>query len=394
VSPGTTRYEWLTARLGRLPHHWRWGLGAFAAYRLLLSSWALLLWLLELIPHSPRSPYYSGLVPLDGGPAGALIGVWERWDVIHYARIAAHGYRATDLSAFHPLFPELGGLLARSLGLQPTAALFLVANLALCLGLVALYRLVALEFGDSVSRATLLCLLAFPGAFFLAAPYAESLTLLLAILAIAEIRRSRGAAALVLGIGAGLSHFTSLPVTGMLLVEAVRQGRDRPLLTRLAHCLPALGPPLGTALFLAWRAAQGLPGWGATHRQLWGVVIRWPWEQLLDLGEVFRSAYFPLTGWFNLLVLVLALAATIWWLRERRDGWGVYLLAMVLMLLCVDVPGEPLASWIRHALLLPPLFIAAARITERTRIRPWLLLIGAALQLYFSALFMSWIWVG
>ena len=85
---------------------------------MLLSLWASLLWLLDLVPHLPQSPYYFGLVPLDGGLPAALI----------------------------------GGALGRALGIEPTVALMLVANLSLGLGLVFLFRLVELEFGDSVSR--------------------------------------------------------------------------------------------------------------------------------------------------------------------------------------------------------------------------------------------------
>ena len=379
--------------LSSLPQHWRWGIGAFLVYRLLLSLWAALLWWLNLVPHSPQSPYYFGLVPLDGGLPGALIGVWQRWDAIHYARIAAHGYEAADLSAFHPLFPLLGGALGRAFEIEPTVALMLVANLSLGLGLVFLFRLVELEFGDSVSRGAILSLLAFPGAFFLAAPYAESLTLLLVVLSIRWARESRWGAAWLAGVGAGLAHFTSVPLTAMLLVEAARQGSGRFSLKRLARYGGAVGPLMGTGLFLAWRAAQGFGDWAATHRQLWGVVIRWPWEQIAELGEVFRSPYFALNGWANLLTMVLALAACLWWLRHRRGGWAAYLGVMVIMLLSIDVPTEPLASWIRHVVVLPPLFVTAGHVLAGGRWRLLALLAGAAAQLYFSALFVRWIWV-
>jgi hypothetical protein len=63
------------------------------------------------------------------------------------------------------------------------------------------------------------------------------------------------------------------------------------------------------------------------------------------------------------------------------------------MLLSIDVPTEPLASWIRHVVVLPPLFVTAGHVLAGGRWRRLALLAGAAAQLYFSALFVRWIWV-
>ena len=59
-------------------------------------------------------------------------------------------------------------------------------------------------------------------------------------------------------------------------------------------------------------------------------------------------------------MLLIALSTCVWWLTKRPDGWAAYQLAKVILLLSVDVPGEPLASWIRHLVVLPPFFVALA----------------------------------
>ena len=322
-----------------------------------------------------------------------LAGVWQRWDVIHYTRIATSGYSAPELSGFHPLFPLLGGAVAKLLRIEPLLALMLVANLALAVSLVLLYQLVAAEFGAQAARGTIVALLAFPGAFFLSIGYAESLTLMLAVATILCVRKARWAPALLLGIAAGFSHSTSTVLVVPLLVEAYRQTRGQPFGQRWAVLGSAFGPAVGTWLFLAWRTSQALPPWAKIQRELWGVAIHWPWEGLYSAATVFRSPYLVLTGWANLLVLAAALLTGIWWLRRGWDAWSTYHLSLLVFLLSVDVIGEPLASWIRHLVVLPPLFVGLSGLLGRGWTARVALLVGAGVQLYLSALFMSWIWV-
>ena len=322
-----------------------------------------------------------------------LAGVWQRWDVIHYTRIATGGYSAPELSGFHPLFPLLGGAIARLLRIEPLLALTLVANLALAVALVLSYQLVAAEFGAQAARATTVALLAFPGAFFLSIAYAESLALLLAVATILCVRKSRWAPALLLGMAAGFTHSTSTILVVPLLVEAHRQTRGQPLSRRWAVFGSAFGPAIGTWLFLAWRTSQAFPPWAEMQRELWGVAIHWPWEGLLSTPSVFRSPYFVLTGWANLLVLTAAMVTGIWWLRRGWNAWTAYQLSLLVFLLSVEVIGEPLASWIRHLVVLPPLFVGLSGLFGRGRLARLAFLVGAGAQLYLSALFMNWIWV-
>ena len=389
----TASLKGIQAAVRSLPDHWRWGLGAFVVYRLLLTLWGIALWRLGIVHSSAESPYYYGLSPITGGLAGPLVGIWQRWDAIHYTRIATSGYSAAELSGFHPLFPLVGGLVSRALGMEPLTALLLVANLALAGALVLLHRLVANEFGSQVAKGALVALLVFPGAFFLAAPYAESLTLLLVVAAWLCARKSRWMLAFVIGTMAGLSHSTGLLLAVPLAVEGIKQTRGNPALRRLAVLGSAMGPVAGTGMFLAWRAGQGFAPWLVTRRELWGASIHWPWVQLLSIGEVFRSPYFVLTGWASLLVLGLALIASWWWIRHLRATWTAWQLAMVAFLLSVHVTPTPLASWLRHLMVLPALFVALPNLIQGRWPRRIGLAAGVGIQLYLSALHLMWIWV-
>jgi hypothetical protein len=334
------------------------------------------------------------VAPVRDGLAEAVLGVWQRWDAIHYSRIAASGYPTPELSGFHPLFPLLGGAVSRLFGLDPLVALMLVGNLAAAGALVLVYRLVEGEFAKPMARPVLLALLVFPGAFFLLAPYAESLTLLLALGAFASARRGRWGLAAGLGVAAGLSHTTSLPLTAPLAVLAVWQAAGRPLIRRLGVYAAALGPVVGNGLFLAWRAVQGFPGWAATHGNSWGVSLQPPWEGLTEIGEVIRSPFFGLSGWANLVSLLVALIAMVWWITLRRAEWAAWQAAMVIFLLSIDVAIEPLASWVRHLLILPPFFVALPGMLRGVWPRRIGLAVALGTQLYLVALFGMWVWVG
>ena len=90
-APETASLKRIQAAVRNLPDHWRWGLGAFAVYRLLLTLWGLALWRLGLIHSSPESPYYYGLSPITGSLAGPLVVIWQRWDANHYFQESHHG---------------------------------------------------------------------------------------------------------------------------------------------------------------------------------------------------------------------------------------------------------------------------------------------------------------
>ena len=86
----------------------------FIMQRLLLSTLGAAFFLLGYVSLTgdPVLRPYFGVQVVSAGPAGALLGVWQRFDAIHFMRIASAGYNAPDLSAFLPLFP----LVSRGLG--------------------------------------------------------------------------------------------------------------------------------------------------------------------------------------------------------------------------------------------------------------------------------------
>lgn len=207
-------------------------------------------------------------------PSEFVLNIWQRWDANHYLSIAGHGYTDSLSTAFLPLYPALIRAVSVVFAGNLVAAALTISTVATVATLVLLYRLaLRLSGSESVARWTLAVAALLPIAFFLIAPYTESLYLALSLAAITALldRRWGWAAAY-----AALSSLTRQQ--GVLL------------------CLLA-APALGAALRDVWRAR-------GTQRLL----------NLARMRALWRSAAGPL------LLVVAALGPYLLWLTYLRFG--------------------------------------------------------------------------
>lgn len=186
----------------------------------------------------------------------SVLGIWNRWDALHYLDIARDGYSADPerrfLIVWLPLFPWLTRALAVLVGDVHLAGL-LVSGVSYTAALVLLHRLVRLDFPAPVAERTTLYLAIFPTAYFLHAAYTEALFLALVLGSFYAARSGRWAWAGALG---GLASFTRITAFGLvpaLLVEYLLQNDWRR--RKLDVDVLWLGlVPLGFALYMlvAW----------------------------------------------------------------------------------------------------------------------------------------------
>nr|MDD6336441.1 mannosyltransferase family protein [bacterium] len=150
-----------------------WGLFAIAVLSrilLVLLAWVVMRFLLLSQGESPAN------IPT---PWHAL----SRWDANHYQTIARNGYvsqGADDvLIVFFPMYPILIGLLAPLFGGSQLAAAIVIANLCFGAASVMLYKLAQSLFcSEKAGRIAYVALLVAPFGIFFAAPFTESLFLL------------------------------------------------------------------------------------------------------------------------------------------------------------------------------------------------------------------------
>lgn len=390
----------------------------FLVFRLLLSGWALVAQTANPIPALPNErlrPYLNQTI-LDEGAAGLLLGPWQRFDALHYTRIAAQGYAAEEDSVFPPLYPLLIWLLGGALGELPGSphaahmvAGILVSNAALLGLLILLHKVGSALIEPEQAPRLLLYFVLFPTGFFLFAPYSESLFLLLTLGSLWLGFNDRLEWAGLLGLLAALTRLTGwvlvVPLAYHFWQRYLGQGAWKiapvggwhPGLYRKAAAV--FLPMIGFLLFVLYRSLLGLPGLSNIYAEYWFQRTGIPGTDLLralsgmvGLGTG-RAGEFTL--WFDFFVTLLLLVTTVWaFFRWRPQlGWGLYAAMLLFFMLLPSSEFKPLYSFSRYALAFFPTFFLLAEWGANGKLHRLILYSSLLLYLYFSAQFFIWGWV-
>jgi len=322
-----------------------------------------------------------------------LLSVWQRFDTNWLLKIAQRGYSDDGSTVYFPLYPFLTRVVSIVGGDSMFAAL-LISNLALIGALAMLYRLSEALFDTSSARRVVAYWLLFPTAFFLLAAYTESLFLFLTLTAFDSAHRSRWIIAALFGALAALTR-----LQGVLLVIPLAWmwwQNDRRLPTAdhcIAHVIgftPLLLIPLATAAFLAFTNLSLLSSYvGELHARF---VL--PWDNLGASIALLASGRASVVDGLNLLTTLGfgAMVLAVW--RALPREYGLYALAMYLAPLFRMTTAQPLVSMDRYALAIFPVFVLWGVWGKHTWVNRAVVYLSLPLQLYLSAQFMLWGWVG
>lgn len=384
----------------------------FVVLRLFLSGWAVLAQLTSPVPDAADEvirPYLQQPI-LNDGAAGLLLGPWQRFDALHYTRIAAAGYAHPEDSAFPPLYPwlmrTLGGLFGSSHAAHVAAGIF-ISNVALLGLLILLHKVGSDLLGAEHAPRLLVYFALFPTAFFLFAPYTESLFLLLTLASLwLAFRHDQFAWAGVLGLLAALTRLTGwvlvVPLAYHFWQRQLGQGRWKiePMgswnLRLIGQATAVLLPGVGLVLFLLYRAWLGLPPLSSVYTEYWFQRTGFPGTDLLrvlvGMGDG-RTGEFTLWFDFFITLLLLATTAVAFWRWRHRLGWGLYAAMLLLFMLLPTSEFKPLYSFSRYALAFFPTFFLLALWGANGKVHRLILYPSLILYLYFSAQFFIWGWV-
>ena len=326
-----------------------------------------------------------------------LVDVWARWDTNWYVSVARDGYRPGDGSSYRPpLYPAAIRSLSYPLGGDYLLAALAVSN-ATALG--AFYLLARLGQQMGVSAGGPLYWLALtPTAFFFVAGYAESLFLLLALLAFREGFAGRLPTAGALASLATLTRWQGVALAPALVVLAAR---NLPLDLRRWHEWVASWPRLLAAglpglAFVAFAAYQslstgesgGVVGSTVAH---WGFVYAWPWVVVGQAVGGLASGSAGLIEYLEMLALLVALPLSIVAARRMHLAYGVYLAATWTLYLTHVSSISPLTSLARLVILLFPVYLLRPSSSLERTLRAlglaamplsWLLIMAFALHLW------------
>jgi Gpi18-like mannosyltransferase len=352
------------------------------------------------------------------GWLGSLFNPWAHWDGVWYIKIATSGYADADGStAFFPLFP----MLLRYVGVVLNGNLLItgiVISLLCYAGSVwLLYRLVRVDFGDSLAGRAVVYLAIGPLSFFLQAVYTESLFLLLSLACFVFAREGRLRLAGIMALLATLTRSTGvLLLIPMAYYYYERRGWSfrktdshvanllmvfEGLLVWMTYLALAFGKPLvfSTAQ-AAWERNFGAPNY---------TVIKGIVASVMGLRDMISAEYYRVfwevprpgseygaasTNTLNLLFFIAA-ALLLWYGARRLPGaYSWYALAALAYPLFFPGKYVPLMSYPRFTLTVFPLYVALALYTrDRPRLHKVVVVVGIVLLIGFTAKFALFNWV-
>lgn len=375
-------------------------LSIFAAMRVALTAWAILVLHVYPIGVQWEAPMFSAYgLAVPGGYGGGnglwdlVLWPWYRWDTGWYLNIALEGYGPSGQAAFPPLYPWLVRGLGSMLQGHYLLAALVISNVAAFLSCLLLYKEARSIFTRTAALRTVLYFLSFPTAFFLVAAYTESLFLLFALLAWQAATDGKWVAAASWGVPCVLTRFHGI---ALLVPFAYLWWRSRP---RKAQGLALLAIPLAlVAWFFYVRFGPGgeFP-WSAQGR-VWREHIGWPWEGIVNnalavFGIHPRANLSLFSISLDTLVTGLLIVLTVACFRLLPTGHALLMAVMLLIALTRVSELGLLRSMSRYSLPLFPGFILLARAGQRRMFHwPWVV-VCFTLQATASALFFLWFWV-
>ncbi len=357
------------------------GVGRFLANRQLQSLTisnlgpkigALYLVILTTIVVAPQLG--QSAIAVDGGGFASL----ANWDGRFYIDLATSGYSPDKPTsyAFFPLYP----LWLRTLSLLPIPLELIgaLANIGLFLLLISLLRRLYPQADHGI--AIFACL---PFAFFFVATYTETLALVLGAGFVLALRRDRWALALLLGVLAGLTRITCLPLA-LFAIDFLRRRQWRQAVVALAA--PTLG--LGGWMLWLWQQTGDAMRF-LTVQAEFGRTTPFHPGRLLDLLSAALTSgrwqtYWELAFLFLVLIGAASLAARGRWSAAAYSG-AVALMPLYTM---------RLAALNRYALLAFPAWVLlGSHLGDRLFFRVFVALELLALT-FLAARFGQQFWVG
>ncbi|MGI9088143.1 MAG: hypothetical protein ACR2HH_10465 [Chthoniobacterales bacterium] len=285
--------------------------------------------------------------------------IWNRWDAIHYLRLAQFGYVATGEERFDLVFFPLYPWSVRAVALVVknfSAAAFLVSGLAsIAVGLL-LKQLTRLDHSAEVAQNAVWFLFIFPTSYFLHIAYTEGFFLALSLGCFLAVRKQSWLLAGVLGALACLTRVTGLILLPALATEVYLQYRAA---RRIDFRWLWLGLiPLGFAgyLLLNYQVTGDALAFTNFQREHWFKQFAAPWFGVADVWRRIPGEN-AMEGAHEFFYIAFGFVCCLWCAWRLRASYTVWMFGSWLLVnstsFVVSVP--------RYTLTLFPIFILLAQ---------------------------------
>lgn len=348
----------------------------------------------EGISLSPANITNESLFPYHGISAHnvVLVAIWQRFDANWYLVIAQNGYGHVSGDVhFPPFYPIVIRLSSGILGDQIISAL-LIAQLALYYLVKLLYDLFA-DWGDEwISPKALLFLLIFPTSFFLFSAYTEAIFMIFVLLCLRAIENSKWPWA---GLWVFCAILTRLQGVALLLpfVWGLLQTRWRNV-KLIDLFFGTLGPVVAGGVYLLIRAKGGDPSVIPFTETNLHARIAPPWENVIYSVQYIYNGLAGYIDILNLIMFILFSVLLVVYWKKIPTEFGLFSAASIVLLTMRLVDTQPLNSMIRYLLTVFPVFFLFGMFAENRWINRVMVVSFLILNLFLSAQFFLWGWVG
>lgn len=327
---------------------------------------------------------YLGVKPAEN----IALSLWQRFDANWYLKIAERGYAADGSTVYFPAYPFLIRVFASFM--DPMFAALLVSNLSLIGVLGLLHQLTASIMTEDAARRTIIYLLLFPTAFFLFSPYTESLFLFLILASLFAASRGRWGWSLLWGMFSSLTRLQGILLVVPLAWLMWRETKGSALRMKLARYASLALIPLASLSFLAFTNLSLISTYEGTLRARFVS----PWGNILASIALLSGGGGDVVDALNLIFTLglLAMLIPIW--RKLPLEYFLYSILMFVAPMLRMTTTQPLVSMMRYALAIFPAFMVFGNWGENKWVNRVIVYLSLALQLYLSAQFILWGWVG
>jgi hypothetical protein len=320
------------------------------------------------------------------------LAIWQRFDANWYLAIAQNGYGSTSGDVhFPPLYPVLIRFVSLVFGNDFLSALF-ISQISLYLMVKLLYDLFAEWGGERLAEKALFFLLIFPTSFFFFSAYTEATFIIFAILSLQALRNQKWTWA---GFWIFCAILVRLQGIALILPVAWSFLRTRFKDIRLTDLfLSAFSPLVAAGIYLLIRARSGDPSvLPFTETNLHARIVP-PWANVRYSIEYLLNGSGGYIDALNLAAFILfSVLIIVHWKRFPVE-YNVFSLASMVLLTMRLVDTQPLNSMIRYVLTVFPVFYLFGSFAYHKWLNLLIFSFFLSLNLFLSAQFFLWGWVG
>jgi hypothetical protein len=333
---------------------------------------------------------------------------WNHYDAQIFTTLARYGYTLHERAVFFPLYPLIERAAMFVTGGDAILAGLLVSNLA-SLGIcIVFYRLVSEDFNIVQADRSVLYLLLFPTAFFLASGYNEALFIFLDLLTFYHARRGQWWLAGLCGLLASLTRSAGVLLVIPFAYEYLRQRQFQ--LRAICWSVLAGGLiPCGVVLYAAYCYIQFHDPLAFVHNEVyWHRFLAFPgygiYYSMLSIHrsagllsfQALRNATDLIPDLVILVFVVLCFIGP-WRLPRRLWVYGIYAAEVFIFLQLFPKGGSntlyPLESVGRYVLEVFPAFIIMAAAGRYRLFHLCYVMVSGAALFFLLTQFLTGHWV-